>query len=122
MNGNQFYRGEDIIITVAPDENEVFTTSTPSAALVYPDGLDKSAEDASSHIVRANRSTSGDNTVFTIPYGDTLAMELGDYTVEIIFGDENGRTIAVHRSAFELKRSAQEVMNVTPSTTDGNAS
>lgn len=115
---NQFYKGEDIKITVKPTGDSDFNTETDCAMYVFPDTLDMddASEENKSKIQKisypsgesdVNTATNVDDTiVFKIPYTVTTNMEQGDYNIELRYGSSDEKTIIRSNHAFVLVSSS----------------
>lgn len=134
---NQFYKGEDIKITINYDADAGFVEPAEGqlnfCLLVYPDTLDLTIEtnrnDKIARIERSNNAQSADTPywvqvreqsedigiTFVIPYGKTMTLDSGDYTIELVYGDDISRKILRQNRSFTLVDSAGEyVESIVP--------
>jgi hypothetical protein len=86
----QFYKGEDFKIRILPESSEItIDANTKCALLVFPSNIDfNDMSDGNKARVKVPATYFMDGKIeFTIPFYETMNMELGDYTVEFIVGD-----------------------------------
>lgn len=119
-NLNQFYKGEAITVTVTDDNGdalvgqynangEIDADDGEYAGLrAYPDDLNLENGDTSK--IKAFKTSDG--KIFTIDGEASLAMEAGQYTIELIYGqDDASRVIVKSVHAFTLVGSAYKREN-----------
>lgn len=157
---NQFYKGEDIKITINYDADAGFAEYDAQGnplydeqgnpiqlnfcLLVYPDTLDlTNATNRADKIARINTNDDYDtinndsereisetpywrqnvdsesgipiSVTFVIPYGKTKTLDSGDYTIELVYGNDDARKILRQNRSFTLVDSAGEyVENIVP--------
>lgn len=129
------YRGETITLSWKGDDTYTFPSdgSVSFKTLVYPDGMDMSVlqnrqeflREIDSRDVKTGQSAPtpqyGDgyvyydenveNTVFcVIPWEKTVDMKTGQYTVELLYGDDS-RSVVTKNSAFTLVASVSEYVD-----------
>ena len=133
-NLNQFYKGEAIKITVADDEGNVLVgeyssdgekgnhSTSPdtykfAGLRAYPDDLNLENGDVNKiKPFKTASSGEGSGILFTIDGSESKNMEEGQYTVELIYGeDDASRTIVKTNHAFTLVGSAYKRKDSTNS-------
>jgi len=116
-NLNQFYKGEAITVTVKDDDGKALVGEYNkdgelggeyAGVRTYPDDLNLENGDEN----KIFKFTTEDGIVFSIDGNTSKGMVDGQYTIELIYGnDQNDRVIVKSIHAFTLVGSAFNRLN-----------